>query len=64
MSPRLRLLVEGLLDPLVEERVTAAQALALLRGEAPAPAGQQGGRGGAAAIFSNSSRWVRTVGGA
>ena len=37
MSPRLRLLLEGLLEPLVEERMTAEQALAVLRGEA-APA--------------------------
>ena len=38
MSPRLRLLMEGLLEPLAEERLTADQALAVLRSETPAPA--------------------------
>lgn len=33
MSPRLRLLLEGLLDPLVEDRMTAQQAQRVLRGE-------------------------------
>ena len=31
MSPRLRVLLEGLLEPLVEKRLTADQALAVLR---------------------------------
>ncbi|GAB4823289.1 hypothetical protein N2152v2_010335 [Parachlorella kessleri] len=51
MSSRLRLLVEGLLEPLVEDRMTARQAMGVLRGDA-APAGRQyaaqrgSGRGG------------------
>lgn len=34
MSERLAALLEGLLEPLVEERLSAAEALALLRGDA------------------------------
>ena len=33
MSERLAALLEGLLEPLVEERLSAADALALLRGD-------------------------------
>lgn len=37
MSPQLRLLLEGLLEPIVEDRLTSRQALAVLRGEALPP---------------------------
>jgi hypothetical protein len=35
VAPDLRAVLEGLLEPLVEERMSAAAALQILRGEAP-----------------------------
>jgi len=43
-SERLAALLEGLLEPLVEERLSAGEALALLRGEGALTAARRGPR--------------------